>query len=78
MKKYVIINASEIDSVDFNKVLVTSSETARRNNDNTKEIIKYEGNQPSFLDGKQEYTHSEIRSIVTDVNGEWFTPLQEE
>jgi len=77
MKTYVIINVSEVSSVDFNKVLVTSSETVRRNNDNTKAIVKYEGDKPSFLDGKQEYTHSEIRSIVTDINGEWFTSLQE-
>ena len=77
-RKYVIITASEVSSVDFSKVLETSANTLRYNNDNSKTFVKYEGNQPSFLDGKQEYTHSEIRSIVTDVNGEWFTPLQEE
>ncbi len=77
MKTYVIINVSEVGSVDFNKVLVTSSETVRRNNDNTKAMVKYEGDKPSLLCGKREYAHSEIRSIVTDVNGEWFTPLEE-
>ena len=71
MKKYVIINASEINSVDFNKVLVTSSETVRRNNDNTKAIVKYEGDKPSFLDGKQEYTHSEISAIINDYDQGW-------
>lgn len=59
-RKYVIITASEVSSVDFSKVLETSANTLRYNNDNSKTFVKYEGNQPSFLDGKTEYTHDEI------------------
>jgi len=59
-RKYVIITASEVSSIDFSKVLETSANTLRYNNDNSKTFVKYEGNQPSFLDGKTEYTHDEI------------------
>tara|TARA_R100000234_G_C4929684_1_gene147914 strand:+ start:480 stop:695 length:216 start_codon:yes stop_codon:yes gene_type:complete len=59
-RKYVIITASEVSSVDFSKVLETSANTLRYNNDNSKTFVKYEGDQPSFLDGKTEYTHDEI------------------
>ena len=60
-RKYVIITASEVSSVDFSKVLETSASTLRYNNDNSKTFVKYEGDQPSFLNGKTEYTHVEIR-----------------
>jgi len=59
-RKYVIITASEVSSVDFSKVLETSANTLRYNNDNSKTLVKYKGDQPSFLDGKTEYTHDEI------------------
>ena len=60
-RKYVIIEANEVSSVDFSKVLETSVNTLRYNNDNSKTFVKYEGDQPSFLNGKTEYTHVEIR-----------------
>lgn len=70
--KYVIINTSEVNSVDFNQVEETSADTIRYSVDGTKTFVKYEGDQPSFLSGKTEYTHSEIRSILqTD---EWTDP----
>ena len=59
-RKYVIIEANEVLSVDFSKVLETSANTLRYNNDNSKTFVKYEGNQPSFLSGKTELTHEEI------------------
>ena len=58
--KYVIITASEVSSVDFSKVSETSASTLKYNNDNSKTFVKYEGDQPSFLNGKTEYTHSEM------------------
>lgn len=59
-RKYVIITASEVSSVDFSKVSETSASTLKYNNDNSKTFVKYEGDQPSFLNGKTEYTHSEM------------------
>jgi hypothetical protein len=59
-RKYVIITASEVSNVDFSKVLETSASKLRYNNDNSKTFVKYEGDQPSFLNGKTEYTYDEI------------------
>jgi hypothetical protein len=69
MRTYVIIDASEVSSVDFNQVLQTSSDTLRYSVDGSKALLKYEGDQPSFLSGKQEYTHSEILAILA--TDEW-------
>ena len=66
---YVIIDSSEVNSVDFDQVLETSAETLRFSLNGTKTFVKYEGDQPSFLSGKQEYTHSEILAILA--TDEW-------
>lgn len=63
-RKYVIINASEVSSVDFSKVLETSADTLRYSVDGSKTFVKYEGDQPSFLSGKTEHSHSEILEIL--------------
>jgi hypothetical protein len=65
MKTYVIIDASEVSSVDFDQVAETSADTLRFSLDKTKTFVKYEGTQPFFLLGKTEYTHEEILSILS-------------
>ena len=65
MKNYVIIDASEVSSVDFDQVLETSAETLRFSLDGTKTFVKYEGTQPFFLLGKTEYNHEEILSSLS-------------
>jgi hypothetical protein len=67
--KYVILNTSELGTVDFSKVKEGSSDTLSYSADGTKTFVKYEGDQPSFLNGKQEYTHSEILAILA--TDEW-------
>ena len=69
---YVIINSSDISSIDFNQIKQTSSSTLRYNLDGTKALVKFEGSTPSFLNGKTQYTHSEILSILRDKTGEWY------
>jgi len=64
MRNYVIIDASEVSSVDFDQVLESSAETLRFSVDGSKTFVKYEGDKPSFLDGKTAYTHSEILTIL--------------
>ena len=64
MKKYVIINANEVSSINFNEVLQTSADTLRYSLDNSKVLLKFKGNTPSFLNGKTQYTQEEILSIV--------------
>ena len=69
-RKYVIIDASV--NIDFNEVEETSAHTLRYNRIGTKTFLKYEGDQPSFLSGKTEYTNAELLAILNDVNGEWY------
>jgi len=71
-RKYVILNASEVSSIDFSKVDETSIDTLRYNNDNTQTFVKFEGNTPSFLDGKTQYTNTEIITILDEVDGPWW------
>ena len=59
-RKWVIVNVSDITDEMISSAIQTSANTLRYNNDNSKTFVKYEGNQPSFLDGKTEYTHDEI------------------
>mgnify|MGYP000175733699 CR=1 FL=1 len=71
-RKYVIINSSDVSSVDFSQVQETSINTLRWNIDETKTVVKFEGDTPNFLTGKTQYNHEEILAILNDVNGEWF------
>lgn len=73
MRNYVIIDASEVSSVDFNNVLETSASTLRYNVAGDKTFVKYEGAMPPFLSGKTTYSHSEILEILS--SAEW-TPQE--
>jgi len=68
-RKYVIINADEVSSVDFSKVEETSESTLRFSLDGTKTFVKYDGAKPGFLYGKDTYTHSEILAVLS--GDEW-------
>ena len=70
-RKYVIIESSEVSSVNFAEVIETSADTLRYSVDETQTFVKFEGDTPSFLDGKTQYNHSEILNIL---NGSEWTP----
>ena len=72
MRNYVIIDASEVSSVDFDQVLETSADTLRYNIAGTKTFVKFEGDTPSFLEGKTANTHSEMLEILA--GEEWTDP----
>ena len=63
-RKYVIINASEVGSVDFSQVNETSASTLRYSNDDSQTFVKFDGDTPSFLSGKTQYNHSQIRTVL--------------
>ena len=63
-RKYVIINASEVGTVDFSQVNETSASTLRYSNDDSQTFVKFDGDTPSFLSGKTQYNHSQIRAIL--------------
>lgn len=69
---YVIINASDVASVDFDQVVETSADTLRYSLDGTKTFVKFYGDTPSFLEGKTQYNHTEILGILA--GPEWSDP----
>ena len=71
-KKYIILNVSELDSLDFNELLTTSKDLARRNVAGDKALVSYEGTTPSALSSKTEYTHTEIKTILDDIGNGWY------
>ena len=70
-KKYVIIEKSYVDSIDFQKVIETSKATLRYNLDGTKTIVKFIGDVPDFLSGDKIYSHSEIIEIISNPDNGW-------
>ena len=69
-RKYVIINADEVDSVNFSQVDETSENTVRFSTDGSQTFVKFNTDTtPSFLVGKTQYTHSEILTILA--TDEW-------
>ena len=71
-RKYVIIESSEVSSINFSEVMETSVNTLRYSVDETKTLVKFTGDTPSFLDGKTQYAHSEILNILN--SAEWTPP----
>jgi len=68
MRKYVIVNSSEVSNLDFSQ-LVDSSETSRYSLDDSKILVRFEGDTPSFLIGETHYTNEEILPILA--GAEW-------
>jgi hypothetical protein len=78
-RNYVIFNISEVDIIDFDQVLETSSETLRISVDGTRSFVKWEGEMPECVStlGTKEgpYSHEEILDIL---NGpDWTSPMEE-
>ena len=69
-RKYVILNTG--DTVDFSEILESESDSLRHNVEGTKFFVKFEGDTPSFLEGKTIYSHSEILAILA--TDEWSPP----
>ena len=73
---YVIINASEVSSIDFSKIKETTNDTLRYINDNSKTFLRFEGETPSFLEGKTQYTHQQILDYLNNENNGWVSPSE--
>tara|TARA_R100001594_G_scaffold67567_1_gene101870 strand:+ start:444 stop:668 length:225 start_codon:yes stop_codon:yes gene_type:complete len=74
MRNYVIIDASDVATIDFNQVLEGSARTLRYSLDGSQTFVKYEGNKPRFLYGKTAYSYSQILSILD--GPEWTEPIE--
>jgi hypothetical protein len=71
MRKYTIIQKSELANMDFSLLLTTSQDTARHNLDSSEFIVSFEGDTPTFLEGETVYTNTELFEIVDDLNNNW-------
>lgn len=72
MRKYVILEASEVSGVDFSQIIEQSAYDLKYSVDGSKAIVKFEGATPSFLIGETQYTWSEIMDVLN--TSEWTTP----
>ena len=76
MITYIIIDMTEVSLVDFSQVLQTSEETLRLSVDEYQTVLKWEGDEPSFVTNLSSYdgpyTHSEILAIMA--TPEWTDP----
>ena len=71
-RTYVIIDAADVEEVDFDEVLETSEDTLRWSVDESQTFVKFEGATPDFLEGKTLRNHAEIRAILA--TPEWTNP----
>lgn len=68
-RTYAIFNIEEIEKINFNEVLETSKETLRKNVNQTKTFVKWEGETPPSilqLETIENYlNHQEIIQILS-------------
>ena len=71
MRKYAIIEKSELANMNFSLLYTTSAETARHNLDKSEFIVSFVGDTPTFLEGKTIYTNTELFEIVDNIANGW-------
>lgn len=76
-RNFLIFNVSEINKINFDEILETSSTTLRRSVNKTKSLIKWDGNdEPTFVTTmttkEGPYTYDEILVILA--TPEWTDP----
>ena len=80
MITYITINTDELSLVDFNEVMETSEDTVRLSVDGLQTVLKWEGDEPSFVSTLSSYegpyTHEEILALMA--TPEWTEPIDEE
>lgn len=73
MRKYVIFSVSELNKIDFDDVLETSENTIRKSIDGLKTFVKFEGQEPNFINNlttkEGPYNYDEFVDILN--TNEW-------
>ena len=83
MTTYVILNTTEVKDedgevlIDFSQLSNRNADMLRYSKDGSKALVKYRGDQPSFLDGKTTYTHAEIMVVLRDTDGDWHAEAED-
>ena len=71
-RKWVIVAVSAITDEMIASAIQASAATLRKTLDNSKAILKWDGDTPSVFDGMTTYTHSEIRTELA--KAAWTAP----
>ena len=75
-RNFMIFNVSELNDIDFNQVLETSSDTVRKSDSPSKTFVKWEGTIPTCVNNlttkEGPYTYEEILTILS--TSEWVYP----
>ena len=74
-RQYVILNAEDVSTINFDDVIETSADTLRYNVAGDETFVKYEGAKPRCLYGKDTLSHS---AMLTVLQGEAWTAPEEE
>jgi hypothetical protein len=78
-RNFAIFSLTEIEKIDFSQVLETSAETLRVSTDGTKSFVKWDGEQPAFVETLETleglYSYEEMLEILSDE--EWTSILEE-
>ena len=69
--KYVIIDKEEVQHVNWLQVCETNEDSLRYNINADKTFVKFNGDTPSFLEGKPTLTHEEILAILNNPSNGW-------
>ena len=68
-RKWVIVNVVDIADEMIDNAIQTSMDTLKKSLDDSKAILKWDGNTPSCFDGMTTYSHSEILEEL--IKSEW-------
>ena len=78
-RQYAIFSLTELNKIDFSLVCETSADTLRKSVDETKSFIKWDGDQPEFVNTLETlegpYTYTEILEILS--TPEWTAQMEE-
>ena len=69
--KYVIIDKEEVQHVNWLQVCETNEDSLRYNINANKTFVKFNGDTPSFLEGKTILTNEEILAILNNPSNGW-------
>jgi hypothetical protein len=77
-RRFMIFSVTELNQINFNEVLETSSDTVRKSVDQTKTFVKWDGVMPecvtNLITKEGPYTYDEIITIL--LSSEWTEPSE--
>lgn len=72
--KYAIVGFSDVTDRIISQVKQNSADTCRRSvSGDDRAIVSWTGNKPTTLYGVTQYSYDEMRDIVSDESGDWYS-----